>query len=92
VVAAADVVVVHARPADVVRELLEGLLQDYQETSNALQRCWTRAAGAPGYIKADWQAIDAALSARFRDAAEALGHRGPLVVASQTNGAKIEDA
>ncbi len=92
VVNVADVVAVHARPADVVGELLGRLLQEYQEASGALERCRNRATHLPGYVKADWQTIDAALSIRFREAAEALGHRRPLVFARRADAPKSEDA
>ncbi len=55
------------------------LLAEYQVVNDALYRRWTNAVGASGYVKADWITVCNALSSRYRDAADALGYRGPLI-------------
>jgi hypothetical protein len=34
----------------------------FQEAFAALHRCWTKAVGTPGYVKADWRILDGAIS------------------------------
>ena len=60
-------------------ETIEELLNRYDEAHQALNRCWTKDVGTPGYAKKDFMTLDNELSRRFGDAAHAMGHHGPLI-------------
>lgn len=60
---------------------VRALLSEFKDRHEALHRAWTAAVGAPGYVKAPWRDRDNALTAEYRERAEALGYVGPLLPA-----------